>query len=693
MKINKQRILLFSSLILLFVLFGPTFQFGESSPTAFSPGDVMKTSVIGEAQISPDGQWIAYIVNVPRSADDKPGPAYRELYVISTRTLQSKPFITGKTSIGSIRWSPDSSRIGFLTVRGEGAKNQVWVIPIDGGEATQATYSDTDIGSFEWHPKENKIAYIASTPESPQETKLKEKGYGFIFYEENLKHKNLYVLDLSKPSEKAVQLTDNMTVWSFVFSPDGKTIAAAMSEKNLVDYQYMFQKLYLLDIVSKKFQQLTDNPGKLGGYVFSPDGLKIAYTAALDQKDHAESQVFVIDIATKEQKNLTIPDFRGHVEWASWKDKTAVIYQSSEGVWSTLSIVPASGGERKVILNGEKTGFCFRTPSFSKDFNSAALIGSSTTFPSNLFYWKTGSPTVLQITNINPWVKERILGKQVIIHYKARDGQEIEGILIYPVDYQQGQKYPLILEIHGGPESLYHQQWNTRYSNPGQVLAGKGYAVFYPNYRASTGYGVKFALEGYKDPAGKEFDDIADGIDYLVKEGIADPERVGLGGGSYGGYAAAWFGTYYTKYVRAVCMFVGISDLISKRGTTDIAYEELYVHSGDPIEKMWKLSLERSPIYWAHQSKSAVLICGGADDTRVHPSQSMELYRVLKMNNHPAVRLVQYPGEGHGNRKQNGQIDLLYRILQWYDWYVKDKKPLDPMPAVDISDLLFLKEK
>jgi len=200
-------------------------------------------------------------------------------------------------------------------------------------------------------------------------------------------------------------------------------------------------------------------------------------------------------------------------------------------------------------------------------------------------------------------------------------------------------------------------------------------------------------LEGYKDPAGKEFDDIADGIDYLVKEGIADPERVGLGGGSYGGYAAAWFGTYYTKYVRAVCMFVGISDLISKRGTTDIAYEELYVHSGDPIEKMWKLSLERSPIYWAHQSKSAVLICGGADDTRVHPSQSMELYRVLKMNNHPAVRLVQYPGEGHGNRKQNGQIDLLYRILQWYDWYVKDKKPLDPMPAVDISDLLFLKEK
>jgi dipeptidyl aminopeptidase/acylaminoacyl peptidase len=134
-------------------------------------------------------------------------------------------------------------------------------------------------------------------------------------------------------------------------------------------------------------------------------------------------------------------------------------------------------------------------------------------------------------------------------------------------------------------------------------------------------------------------------------------------------------------------MFVGISDLISKRGTTDIPYEELYVHSGKKLEEMWQLSLERSPIYWAHQSKTAVLIIGGSADTRVHPSQSLEYYRRLKMNDHPAVRLVQYPGEGHGNRKQPGRIDVLYRQLQWFDWYVKEQKPLDgPMPPLDISD-------
>ena len=160
-----------------------------------------------------------------------------------------------------------------------------------------------------------------------------------------------------------------------------------------------------------------------------------------------------------------------------------------------------------------------------------------------------------------------------------------------------------------------------------------------------------------------------------------------MAGGSYGGYASAWFATYYTTYVKAVCMFVGVSNLISKRGTTDIAYEEMYVHSGKALEEQWQMNLERSPIYWAHQSKTATLIYGGAADPRVHPAQSLELHRRMKMNDHPAVRLVQYPGEGHGNRKQVGQIDVLYRQMGWFDWYVRDLKPLDgPMPPLDISD-------
>jgi dipeptidyl aminopeptidase/acylaminoacyl peptidase len=260
-------------------------------------------------------------------------------------------------------------------------------------------------------------------------------------------------------------------------------------------------------------------------------------------------------------------------------------------------------------------------------------------------------------------------------------------LLNYPVDYDPGKRYPLVVAVHGGPESHHRNNWRTYYSRPIQVLNGRGYFVFLPNYRGSTGYGLDYVAPHFEDPAGVEYDDIADGIEYLIDQRMVDADRVGLGGGSYGGYAAAWFATYYTDLVKAVVMFVGISDLISKRSTTDIPREELYVHSGKKLEEMWEFSLKRSPIYYAHQSKTATLIIGGASDTRVHPSQNLEMYRRLKMNDHPAVRLVQYPGEGHGNRKMPGRRDVCLRILQWYDWYIKDNKPVDgPMPPYDISD-------
>lgn len=688
----KKKIINAAFIISIFIMLIPLSQWGTGTPGTFSPRDVLDTRTCGDVTLSPDGTQIAYTVNVNRDANEEAGGAYRELYLMSTRTRKAKPFITGKVSIRSLQWSPDGAFLGFLTRRGKG-KTQVWKIPVDGGEAIQLTHCKTGVSSFKWHPKENKLAYVATSPESKKEKKLKEKGYGFIFYEENLKHRNLYLVDFDKKDEKTgkphvKQLTEGKSVWDFVFSPDGKTIAAAISPKNLVDHSYMFKKLHLLDIKTGGLNRLIDmEDKKLGNFIFCPDGSKLAFAAAFDQKDHAVSQAYVVDIKTKALKNLTPPDFRGHVQRIlGWKNNKTMVYLSGEGVWPTVSEVPATGGERKITFHSKNAGVVFRRINFSRDMKHAAFSGNAPTVPGDLFYLKPGKKPE-RLTTLNPWLAQRKLGEQEVFQYNSRDGAQIEGILIYPVDYKKGQTYPLVVVVHGGPEGHYSNGWLTRYSSAAQVLAGRGYVVFFPNYRAGTGYGVKYALVGYKDAAGKEFDDVADGIESLIKKGIADKERVGLGGGSYGGYAAAWFATYYTKYVKAVCMFVGISDLISKRGTTDIPYEELYVHSGDPLEKMWDLALKRSPIYYAHQSRTATLILGGADDPRVHPTQSMELFRLMKMNDHPAVRLVQYPGEGHGNRKQPGRIDAMYRILDWYDWYVKDKKPLDgDMPPLDISD-------
>ena len=658
------------------------------SAEVLSPADVLQTKSIGHVDIRPDGKWIAFTISTPRKADDKPGGAYRALYVISTRTGEKRPFITGKVSISSPTWSPDGKRIAFLMKRGDDAKTQVWCIPFDGGEAHQITHSKSGVSAFKWHPSGKSIAYIASTPPTKREEQLKEKGYDFVFYEENLKHRNLYIVNVDDPSYKADQLSSDMTIWDFVFSLDGMQVAASVSPLPLIDHRYMFRKIYLMDLKTRTWRPLTDNNGKLGNYAFSPDGKHLAYTAALKRSDHQVSQVYVIDLAGGAPKNLTPPEFKGHVNWVAWKNRNTILYYAGEGTTPTLSELKISNppAKRKIVLHAADLDISFSPPSLTPDARTMALVGSGPEIPSDLYVCRLGQKP-RRLTTINPWVAERTLGRQEVIRYPARDGWTIEGILIYPVGYQPGTTWPLIVQVHGGPEYHYSNQWVTRYSRPGQVLAGRGYAVFYPNYRASTGYGLEFANAGYGDAAGKEFDDIADGIDYLINQGIADKDRVGLGGGSYGGYAAAWFSSYYTKKVKAVCMFVGISDLISKRGTTDIPYEELYVHSGKKLEAMWEMSLQRSPIYWAHQSKTAVLIYGGTADTRVHPSQSLEYYRRLKMNNHPAVRLVQYPGEPHGNRKQPGQIDVLYRTLDWWDWYVKDAKPIDgPMPPLDISD-------
>jgi len=662
-----------------------------SAPTSgagvLEPEDVLSLRYATSARLSPDGGSIAYTVSVPRAIDDEPGPRYSELHVVSTRTRISRPFVTGKTRVSATRWRPDGRAISFIMRRGQDARPQVWVIPVGGGEAVQATHAPNGVIAYGWHPDGKRIFYTSTEPESKRRKKLDKLGYGFVFYEEDLHNRNLYVETVGDPAGEPERLVDGINVWTVRISPDGRLVGMGASPHNLVDERYINQHLFVYNLDDGSTTQITHNPGKFGSFTFSPDGTRVVYTAALTRSDDAVSQVLVQDLGGAEARNLTPPKFKGHVVWARWKNDGTVMYRADEGVWTTLSVVPATGGKRHVIFDSRNENYTFSNPTFSVDNKRMAFTASSPRMPRDVYFWK-GSGKPQRLTTLNAFLADRDLAQCKPVTFKARDGWPVEGLLYYPVGYEEGTRYPLVVEVHGGPESRYGYSWHSSYFQPPQVLAGRGFAVFLPNYRASTGYGIEHARANYGNPAGVEFDDIADGIRYLIETGLADPKRVGLGGGSYGGFAAAWFATYYTRLVRAAVMFVGISDLVSKRGTTDIPYEELYVHSGKKLEDMWKLSTERSPIYYARNSRTATLILGGTADTRVHPSQSLELYRRMKMNDHPAVRLVQYPGEGHGNRKMPGRRDVLYRTLRWYDWFVKDAHPFDGgMPPVDLSDL------
>jgi dienelactone hydrolase len=240
-------------------------------------------------------------------------------------------------------------------------------------------------------------------------------------------------------------------------------------------------------------------------------------------------------------------------------------------------------------------------------------------------------------------------------------------------------------------DDAYSNGWITNYNALGQVAAAKGIAVFYPNYRGSTGYGVEFSMKGQKDAGGKEFDDLIDGVDHLIKMGLVDEKKVGITGGSYGGYATAWGATYYSHRFAAGVMFVGISDWISCSGTTDIPQEMFLVHHRKWLWDDWEYFKKASPIAHLDKAKTPLLILHGKNDPRVNPGQSLELYRHLKVRNQAPVRLVLYPGEGHGNRRAASKLDYNIRCLQWMEHYLKG--PGGAMPAMEIDYRLTPAEK
>ena len=528
-----------------------------------SPNDLLGLKYVTGAKLSPDAKKVIYTILTPRTANEKPGSSHSQYFVHDLASGDATPLFEEGFKAYSVNWTPNGD-ISFLH-RPEGGKTQVFKKALGSADMMQVTHSANSISQYAWNPMGGGLAVVIKEGMTEHETDLKKRGYGFIFFEENLKNNQLFYVKLNDEdvAVETKQLTKDGHVWSMVFNAQGTQIAAGISPENLVDHKYMFQKVFTVNIESGEMKQVSKNEGKLGNFVFSPNGKMLAYNATLNLNDHSVSQAYVTDLATGEVTNYTPENYQGHVTHVDWKNDKELVYMAAEGVNNMLYSVALKGSKRKLLLDGKEAGIVFQAPVFDKKFKTFIFSGSTTTDRINLYSWK-GKGELKQITNINPVLAEKELAQQSVINFDARDGLNIEGLLMLPVGYEEGKKYPLIVYVHGGPESHHTNSWLSSYSTPGQVMAGKGYMVAYFNYRASTGYGVEFGMKGLGDPAGKEFDDIADGIDYLVENYGADANRVGLAGGSYGGYASAWFATYYTEKVKAVAMFVGISNLISK---------------------------------------------------------------------------------------------------------------------------------
>ena len=395
----------------------------------------------------------------------------------------------------------------------------------------------------------------------------------------------------------------------------------------------------------------------------SPDGRHLSLIAAVDAHDPAPTTLHLVDVATGTYTAVNAGAAEAATD-AEWMADGRLAVAIDVGAQSVLRFYDANGTlEREVdpqglILTGLQQGG-----------NRLAVLANSPAHPNELFLYDGGA--FERWTGHNPWLAEIDFGTQRTITYTARDGQVIEGVLIEPVGGIPFERAPVIFDVHGGPEAHETNGWQTGYAKPGQVAAGRGYAVFLPNYRGSTGYGVDFAKQHQGDYAGKEFDDLVDGKAALVEMGIADPARVGITGGSYGGFASAWGATYYSAEFAAAVMSVGISNNISKFGTTDIPNEMHLVHERAWPWEEWTRLLERSPIYYVDRADTPLLIMHGEEDTRVSPTQSYELYRHMRTRRPDTpVRLVLYPGEGHGNAMAASRYDYSLRMMEWFDTYL-----------------------
>lgn len=641
-----------------------------------TPEDVAKIEYTGTIAVSPDGTQIAYTTfsRPDVTSGEEDGGGSQQLF-LAEGPMNARAYLPDDVSASSIGFTPDGSMITYLWAD-SGEKRGVWGVPVNGGAPRKiAGLDDASTSAYAFAPSGERVYLLAGA--APDEQREDELGLGFdaVVYEEEQRFNRLFVAATGTeevdPAPREIEVPGHVD--SMRLAPDGTFMVVTSAPTTLVDDSLISRQPYIIDLVSGE-TRVVDTPGKIGDIEISPDGSQLSMIAAVDMHDPAATTLHLVDVATATYRPLNegAAEAATNAEWMA-DGRLAVLVDI--GAQSVLRFYDANGNMQRDV---DPDGLILT--SIEQGGNRLAVEANSPTHPNELFLFDGFGFT--RWTDHNPWLSEIDFGTQRTVTYTARDGQAVEGILIEPVGGIPFERAPTILNVHGGPEAHDTNGWVTGYGSPGQVAAGKGYAVFLPNYRGSTGYGVAYAKQhqgNYTDP---EFTDLVDAKYALADMGITDPDRVGVTGGSYGGYATAWSSTYFSEEFAAGVMFVGISNQISKMGTGDIPWEMYNVHAMEWPWDDWLGALEVSPIYYADRADTPLLIMHGEEDTRVSPTQSVEMYRHIKIRRPDTpLRLVFYPGEGHGNGGAAARYDYNLRMMEWFDTYLMTGDRDAPMPG------------
>ncbi len=655
----------------------------QSGEAGLTPFDVATLRRVYQVIPSPNGKTAVFTRSEPRLAGDTPGSDYIHLYQVGlSGEFRPRKLIGGKKQVHGVAFSPDGNYITFLDRRPGDVGTQLYALPTAGGESFRLFELQHSVSAYKWQPGGESIAFTTRMPLPKQRTLDRLAGFRPIFVDEGKASQSLFVCSAKGRNETRIKFPGSVN--SFEWSKDGSMIVFAGAPTSSIDDRYVGSKLYLLDLKTRAFRPAADNPGKLGGYAISPNNKELAWIGAVDVRDPHAGMLHVTDLSNGKTRLVT-QEFSGMVHQIIWRDDKNLVAVASYGVRTFVGAVELESG-RITPLGGGK-GLAFRHVALVPHSPQSVIVAAShARFPAEAYRLVVGGDPV-RLSFSNPWLDDYALGKQETVTFKARDGLPIEGILMYPLGYEKTQRYPMVIVVHGGPESHFSEGWNTSYSTWGQMLTARGFFAWLPNYRSSTGYGVAFAKKDHGDPMGAEFNDHIDAIATFAKKGLIDPRRVGIGGGSYGGYTAAWGATRHSKHFAAAVSFVPFTHIRTKWYTTDIPNEFLKVHYEEkPPHEQIEFLDSRSPVEFANRCQTPLLLLGGDKDPRVDPSQPFMLFRAVKMSTKTPTRYIRYAGEGHGNRVNTNRYDYSVRTLRWFDHYLKkgDHRS-DPLPPLDVD--------
>jgi dipeptidyl aminopeptidase/acylaminoacyl peptidase len=612
-----------------------------------TPEQTIARRQLSDVRISPDGDRVCFVVSEPPKGTLRS----RHIWMLNVRSRELRQFTNSSKSEYSPRWSPDGKKLAFVSDRGESP--QIYVMPGDGGEAERLTEGKNGVRSFVWSPDGKQLAFLAPEPKTEAEDKKDKDKDDARVVDRDDKHPRLWLIDIE--SKKIRQLTSgSWEISEAQWFPQGDRLVVSATDHPESDQQT--NRIFSITVAEGQMKEIASPRGPFGAIRLSPNGKSLTYLAARVDGP-SPHDLYLQPIEGGAPRNLTGSSLDRPVSNAIWRADGSILVVGQMGSRSQFCVIRQEGKVEQIAAGDVRP-----TPSFDQRGTFLAFVGESATDAPELWL-SNGEAGPVKVTRFNEGWSQIPLIKPELVNYKSFDGTQIEALLLKPRDYVEGTKVATIVLVHGGPTGV----WSDSFEPWGQLLAARGYAVFYPNIRGSLGYGHRFLEMNRRDWGGGDFKDVMAGVDLLISRGIADPNRLGIGGWSYGGYMAAWAITQTQRFKVAVSG-AGMSDLATEFGTEDgPAYDEWFF--GLPYEKPEGFA-KSSPMTYIKNARTPTLILHGENDRTDPLGQSEMLYRALKRYGVESEFVV-YPREPHGLQEEKHLIDRLNRILRWFDAHLK----------------------